>query len=241
MTYSIIKKSQLEDRKYLDSIFPKKWIDQRPELRYALSENQEYRVEVNKWLEFFDSKGWLTKNLIKRLQTANSWASFYSKINELRAGYFLETELGIKLNKYEANSTGEKNVEFKGTINDDEVYFEVKTPLNLNNRNFRCGSFNGSGKIIDCLNKANEQFSGSSLNIVVLSDDLKVPLSFDLLAQNTIWRLLNCGSYPKISTVLIVGNIYHEAMYRMRWAMNPNATFSLERGLFNNYEKIKKL
>ena len=80
----------------LDKIFDKQWLSSRKELQYPLEKNQDYRMEVNNWLQFFDKKGWLDQKLIKRLRNAVTWTSYYAKINELRAGYFFEEKLTNK-------------------------------------------------------------------------------------------------------------------------------------------------
>lgn len=225
----------------VDVIFGKKWLNSRSELQYPLGKNQEYRIEVNKWLKFFDKKKWLDEKLIKRLQSANTWSSYYSKINELRTGYFFEIKLNFVLTQYEAQTTKEKNVEFKGTINDIVVFIEVKTPLDLDRKLWKGGWFNSSDKVYDLLDKAIEQLPNNASAIVVFSDDLNVSLIDDTLAQNSIWTSFNSSDYQKVSAVCILGNIYHEYMYEMLWAINDNASFPLKEEIFKLYPKIEKL
>jgi hypothetical protein len=141
----------------LDDIFDETWLASRPELCYPLGENREYRKEVNKWLQFFNEKGWLDEKLIKRLRNSNTWTSFYSKINEFRAGYFLEKKLNFILSSYEVSTIDNKNVEFKGKVSDFDVFIEVKTPLDLNRKSQKGGWFNGSDKVCESLHKAVEQ------------------------------------------------------------------------------------
>ena len=112
--------------KPFDDVFPEHWISERPSLVYPLSKNQPYREEVTRWLAFFQQKGWLQAPVVTRLQSARSWASFYSKINEFRAGYFFETKLGVELQIYEAHTVSDHTVEFEGAYEGRKLFVEVK-------------------------------------------------------------------------------------------------------------------
>lgn len=225
----------------IDDIFGEKWLNSRLELQYPLVKNQEYRMEVNNWLIFFANKKWLDEKLIKRLQSANTWSSYYSKINELRTGYFFEIKLNFVLTQYEAPTTKGKNVDFKGTVNDAVVFIEVKTSLDLDRKLWKGGWFDGSDKVYDLLDKAIEQLPNDAPAIVVFSDDLNVSLYDDTSAQNSIWTSFNSPDYQKVSAVCILGNIYHGDTYKMLWAINDNASFSIKEEIFKRFPKIEKL
>jgi hypothetical protein len=223
--------------KLLTNIFPQDWITKRPQLKFPLSKNQEYMNEVEKWLQFFEVKGWLTESLKKRLRTATSWSSFYAKINELRAGYFFEKKLQFVLNEYESPTINGKNAEFKGKINGEEVFIEVKSPLKFERSSG--GSFDSSEEVREVLEKAIKQLPSGSMNIVVLSDDLDVSLFSDLNAQSSIITNFNGAEFEKISTVCILGNIFFEDMYKMIFAQNLNANIKLSSKNFRGFEEIK--
>jgi len=225
----------------LDKIFDKQWLSLRKELQYPLEKNQNYRVEVNNWLQFFDKKGWLDQKLIKRLRNARTWTSYYSKINELRAGYFFKEKLNFSISGYEAPTHDNKNVEFKGRVKSVDMFIEVKTPLDLDRKLYKGGWFNNNNKIYEVLDKAAEQLPDNASTIVVLSDDLNLPLLLDPLAQNSIWIIFNSTDYEKISAICILGNIFHEDMYKMLWATNSNAKKLIDEGIFSGFNKLHQL
>lgn len=230
--------SNKKEIKPLTDIFTEQWLNQRPELQYALGKNNYHINEVNKWLIFFQQKNWLNKHLIKRLQSARTWPSYYAKINELRAGYFFDEIVGIKLTDYEKLTIGNKNVEFEGVINNKNILIEVKTPLNLERKHYCGGSFNGSDKIREVIDKSIKQLPNNHITIVVLSDDLVVPLVEDLLAQNFIWNCFKSNTYQKISAICILGNIYKEDTYDMHYAVNPYAMKSIDSKIFEKFKLI---
>lgn len=225
----------------LDKIFNQQWLAQREKLQYPLGRNQDYRVEVNNWLQFFDKKGWLDISTIQRLRHANNWTSFYAKINELRAGYFFEKKLGCDLIKYEASTEDGKNIEFQGRIKGLDVFIEVKTHLDLDRESHKGGWFNNEDKIYDMVDKAIEQLPSNVTTIVVLSDDLDVPLLFDPLGQEAIWTSFNSAGADKIGAICILGNIYREHTYEMLWAANLNAQKPINGNIFQDFGKINKM
>ncbi len=230
----------------LDNIFDEQWLKERPELQYPLSKNQKYREEVNNWLHLFDAKKWLDDKLIKRLQNANTWTSYYSKINELRAGYFFEKKLNFVLSAYEVSTIDNKNVEFKGRVNGVDVFIEVKTPLHLKKKRSGWLNINGpwrKGDIIyeigKCLDKATKQLPDNAQSIVVLSDDFNVSL-FDCVQHilDNICILFDSYDYQKISALCILGDIYYENMYQMMWTGNDNTNHPISEDIFKGYNKI---
>lgn len=218
------------------TIFTKKWIKTR-KLEYPLLNNIIYINEINNWLNFFNDKGWLTNEIKKNLLHSTSWSSFYGKINELRVGYFFEKHLKFKLYDFESITINGKNADFKGKINNREVFIEVKSPLKLTKNSN--GSFDNSKKIINIISKANQQFHPNSINIVVLCDDLEVSLHDDLLAQATIISLFNRVEFNSISTICILGNIYNEDMYKMIFIQNANANERLRSENFQGFHEIR--
>lgn len=225
----------------LEKIFDSRWLSTRKELQYPLGRNQAYRIEVNKWLQFFDGKGWLDEGLVRRLRNANTWPSYYAKINELRAGYFFETQLNFQLTDYEFPTNAGKNVEFKGKTGDENIFIEVKTPLDLDRKTYRGGSFDSSDKIYDLLDRSSTQLPDGSRAIVVLSDDLNVPLFYDLLAWHSLWVAFNSSDYAKISAICILGNITHQEMYKMMWLVNPNAKTLVDPTMFRRFDQLPEM
>jgi hypothetical protein len=242
MTFSIIQKSQLDTiLAPFDTIFDKEWVLKRPNLQYPLVQNEPYRMEINKWMKFFQSKGWLTPTVIKRLRTSRTFESFYSKINEFRCGYFFEKILHFKLSGYEVRTINNKDVEFEGFIDDTKVIIEVKSPMDYPLDLMYCGSFNNSGKVFEVISKSIEKLPKDVPAIIVLSDGLNVTLFADPMAQNAVWKILENKDYKKISAICILGNIYHQDMYKIGWAVNSNANYPINEDIFAGYQKIPKL
>lgn len=221
----------------LDRIFNDSWKQnvRDGELRYAIG-SDKYRTEVNKWLIFFESKGWLDTRLKRKLRSAKTWPSYYSKVNELRAGYFFETKLNFSLTDHEFQTSKDRKVDFKGTKNKSDFFIEVKTPLDLDRRKYQGGSYNNSDKVYFLLDKALPQLPDDGKNIVVLSDDLKVPLLSDPLLKfnNTVETYFNSPESEKIGAVCVLGDIYHETMYKLDVTLNPNAKNPIDKIIFEN-------
>ena len=197
--------------KIYDEKFWKQCNDEK--LEYALKKNIKYEKEIEKWLLFFQKKNWLNEEKIKDLRSGKSFSSFYGKINEFRAGYYIEKKKKITLTEHESPTRNNRNVEFKGkSILDKDIFIEVKTPIKLIKP--KSGSFNNSDIVLKLLNKANKQLAKYGKRIVVLSDDLEVTLFYDLNALNSIKNKLS--SYENIDEVWILGNIFWEDLYRLK-------------------------
>lgn len=223
----------------IDKIFDDQWFNSKgklmPQLVYPLKRNPEFREEVEKWLTYFDNKGWLDQEMIKRLRMASSWLSFYSKMNELRAGYFFGNKLNFFLTKFNVPVL-RKNVDFEGTVNNSEIYIEVKTPTEANKKmgtKRESGSFDNTKVVYDLLKKATLQLPDAKYCIVVLSDYLNVSLLDDIkVRMYTIPGLFKLEDFKKISAVCILGNVYHETLYKMRLIINSNATCLVRENIF---------
>lgn len=207
---------------FIDQIFDANWFNSksksRSQLIYPLIKNLKFRKELEKWFIYFKNKGWLDQKMIKDLRRASSWPSFYSKINELRTGFFFEKILNFNLTKYHAPVLN-KNIEFEGEVNNHKIYIEVKTPTEINSKlenDRECISFDNSEIVTNLIRGSTSQLPNNEQNIVVLSDYLNVSLLNDIKVKKyTIPNLLNINEFKKISAVCILGNIYHETLYRM--------------------------
>lgn len=227
-----------------DRIFNDEWMDRMKKARvihndlYCALRKNEYRKEVNKWLIYFENKGWLNR-LKQRLRMATTWPSFYSKINELRTGYFFEHRLGFQLTEYEATTNERKNVDFKGIKDNTEFFIEVKTPLDLEQKNWKISKWDGDHEILvyNLLDKAIAQLPQNGSNIIVLCDDLKLPLFYDGTIIPSIKDFLN--SYDLIGSVCILGSIFLEDIYKKEYVLNPNATSPIEDSIFQEVEKVE--
>jgi len=228
------------DYKTLYNIFDKDWLNalQDKEFEDALVKNDDYKKEVNDWLDFFDKKKWLDEKLKNRLRSGKTWASFYSKINEIRMAFFFEKKLNFYLTDYESQTINNKNVEFKARINNLELCIEIKTLPDLIYKENLPIPEDVCDEIDKDLEKAVKQLPEDKPNIVVLADDLRMSLLDDPRAQNDLYCLLNSSEYQKISAVCVFGNISLERMYEMKWALNDNAKFLLSKEIFDNFLEL---
>lgn len=195
-----------------------------------------FREEFNKWVDFFEKKGFWSERLKKRILGSSDWYGFYSIINELKLGYFLEKKLGINIVDYEPITVNDKKVEFKGKAGSHDYYIELKTKIEKNKR--KSGSFNASDKTCYAFAEAQKQFLPITKNILFISNDLEVSLLDDVLAQNTVYDLLKQDKYKNISAVCLFGDIYIGNMYKLLYAINKYAINKISPNIFRNNERI---
>lgn len=220
---------------YLEEVFNTDWLNSLHDqtLKFALSQHSEYRCEVNRWLELFHEKGWLTDKTKQRLRQSHNWPSYYSKINELRVGFFIEKFLGLRLVEYEAKTVKNKNVEFKCvSINEQVVFAEVKTPLNLERFGLTPQKMNNVDLIRQLIKKAAIQLGERKPSLVVLADDLNFPLLNDLRTQSAIKEIWQDPSLHTVSATCFMGGIFQETMYDIVWSINPHALQLIDENLF---------
>lgn len=198
-----------------------------------------FRTELNKWIKFFEDKSFWSESLKKRILGSSNWYAFYSTLNELKLGYFVENNLGIIVEEYEAKTNNNKNVEFRGKNKKNEKCFiELKTKIKENKSEF--GHFNASGKACQAFADANKQFPRGHMNLLFMSNDLEVSLFSDVAAQNTVWNLLQQKKFSNISAVCLFGDIYMENMYKLYYAINGQAIKKINPNIFKNCKKIYK-
>lgn len=220
----------------LDELFTNDWLNQRPALQYALRENIEYREEINRWFLLAQSKGWLDKSAVNRLRNANNWPSLYSKTNEFRAAYFLESYLDFSLTGCEIQMPNGKRADFESYSNGQKIFIHIKTPLDLGPR--KGSSFDDTNLALEMLDLVIPQLSENDSNIVVLSDDTAVTLLIQRMAQVAIRDTFNGFEYSNISAVMLLGSIYQEEMYKMLWAINPNAQHPISPSIFLDFSEM---
>ena len=201
---------------------------------------RKFRKEMNKWLTLAGKKGWLDESLINTIRNTKDWYDFYSNINNRKTAWFIENKLKLSIVEFEPGGSGKKKVDLKAyLLNNQGLYIEVKSPMEIVESKRKGGSFNYSLKIQRCFERASEQFLDHQANFLILTNDTSPPLQNDLLAQNHIYELFS--NFSKISAVGILGNIYIGEMYRFEWAVNENAGFLIDPSIFKGFSKIYKL
>lgn len=165
-----------------DSVFNKaKWLGKdyfpsRPELK----------EEVNKWLEFIESK-----NQLKRYKSRLNSSRLKERdgaLGEVRAAYTMEIKLKYPVIKWEEKTVGNQNVDFVIPNGDEDIYCEVKTPIweseltkkeRLGGRKDQPKYIQAEGRFVAswrniryALKKSRPKFLPSSKNLVILTPDL---------------------------------------------------------------------
>lgn len=87
----------------------------------------EWKEEVNKWLEFIESKNQL-KRYRSRLNSPRP-KQRDGALGEIRAAYTMEIKLKYPVIKWEEKTVGNQDVDFVILNGDDDIYCEVKTPI----------------------------------------------------------------------------------------------------------------
>ena len=168
----------------------------------------EWKEEVNKWLEFIESK-----NQLKRYKSRLNSSRIKERdgaLGEIRAAYTMEIKLKYPVIKWEEKTAGNQNVDFVINSGDDDIYCEVKTPIweseltqkeRLSGRKDKPKYIQGEGRwvatwknIRKAIEKSGPKFLPNCKNLVILTPDLLVNPSINL----------NIGIDPDIYTALFL-------------------------------------
>ena len=148
----------------------------------------EWKEEVNKWLEFIESKNQL-KGYKSRLNSSRL-KERDGALGEIRAAYTMEIKLKYPVINWEEKTVGNHNVDFVTLNGDDDIYCEVKTPIwesELTQKE-RLGGRKDKPKYIDAearwvatwkniryaIEKSRPKFLPNCKNLVILTPDLIV-------------------------------------------------------------------
>lgn len=195
---------------------------------------------MDKWIELIHRKGWLSSSLTKRIRNTKDWYQFYGNINDLRAIWFIENKLHLNVVGFEPVGRGSRILECKASLPDgQDLYVEVKSPLELSENKRKGGAYNYSHKVARHLRRASEKFLDNEANIVILTNDTSPPLQDDVSAQNHIYELFPL--YPKISAVGLLGTVFIDDLYEFHWAINESAQTVIEERIFDGFSQICKL
>lgn len=87
--------------------------------------SMEWKIEINKKLEFIKSKNELNR-FLKRLNATKTQRD--EALAEILAAYMLEEKLNYKIIDWERTTLGSRNVDFVIMADFQEIYCEVKSP-----------------------------------------------------------------------------------------------------------------
>jgi hypothetical protein len=149
----------------------------------------EWKSEYNKWLVFVQNKGQLERYLPRINDSKTRRDEAFA---EIASGYILETRLNYPVIDWERKTVGGRDVDFVICDNIGEIYCEVKSPgweseitqeERRNGRKDLPKYISGDGRAIApwqniryAIKKAYPKFLPTCKNLVVMYDDLFVPI-----------------------------------------------------------------
>lgn len=214
--------------------------------------NISWKNEIEKWLLYVNNKGELDR-FIPRLTKMDS-----RKINEAHAeissAYLLESILNLEVIGWEVPTNSDKNVDFTIDLNSEEVYCEVKSPSWTSelSKKEKLGIRKDQGKYIKnearwfghwvniryAIKKAYPKFLSNCNNLVIIQDDLFVPIlafptdtqiGIALFEDQSIYNnekgyFVN-SDYENVGGILFIdiNPTSRNKVYKYKFIKNPNA------------------
>lgn len=214
--------------------------------------NESWKIEIEKWLLYIKNKGELDRYL-PRLTKMNS-RKINEALAEISSAYLLEVKLNFKVTDWDVPTIRDQNVDFTIALYSKDVYCEVKSPSwqsELSDKE-KLGIRKAQGKykrnevrffghwrnIRYAIKKAYPKFLSNCYNLVIIQDDLIVPiLNFPTNIQIEIALFEKQGIYDNEKGVFIsndyanVGGVLfidinpssQENIYKSKFKDNPNA------------------
>ena len=214
--------------------------------------NESLKNEIEKWLLYIKNKGELDRYL-PRLTKMNS-RKINEALAEISSAYLLEVKLNFKVTDWDVPTIRDQNVDFTIALYSKDVYCEVKSPSwqsELSDKE-KLGIRKAQGKykrnevrffghwrnIRYAIKKAYPKFLSNCYNLVIIQDDLIVPiLNFPTDIQIEIALFEKQGIYDNEKGVFInndyanVGGVLfidinpssQENIYKSKFKDNPNA------------------
>jgi len=153
-------------------------------------ENKAWKKEIEKWLIYIKGKGELDR-FKPRLQKME-YRKIKETLAEISSAYLLEEILNYKVTDWEVDTANNSNVEFTIKKDSKDIYCEVKSPSwqsELSDAE-KVGKRKKQGKYINnevrwfghwkniryAIKKAYPKFLKDCYNLVILQDDLFVPI-----------------------------------------------------------------
>ena len=214
--------------------------------------NESLKNEIEKWLLYIKNKGELDRYL-PRLTKMNN-RKINEALAEISSAYLLEVKLNFKVTDWDVPTIRDQNVDFTIILYSKDVYCEVKSPSwqsELSDKE-KLGIRKAQGKykrnevrffghwrnIRYAIKKAYPKFLSNCYNLVIIQDDLIVPiLNFPTNIQIEIALFEKQGIYDNEKGVFIdndyanVGGVLfidinpssQESIYKYKFEDNPNA------------------
>ena len=214
--------------------------------------NISWKNEIEKWLLYVNNKGELDR-FIPRLTKMDS-RKINEALAEISSAYLLESILNLKVIGWEVPTNSDKNVDFTIDLNSEEVYCEVKSPSwtselskkeKLGGRkdqrkyiHLECRSFGHWKNIRYTIKKAYPKFLSNCNNLVIIQDDLFVPIlafptdtqiEIALFEDQSVYNnekgyFVN-SDYENVGGILFIdiNPTSRNKVYKYKFIKNPNA------------------
>jgi len=214
--------------------------------------NISWKNEIEKWLLYVNNKGELDR-FIPRLTKMDS-RKINEALAEISSAYLLESILNLKVIGWEVPTNSDKNVDFTIDLNSEEVYCEVKSPSWTSelSKKEKLGIRKDQGKYIKnearwfghwvniryAIKKAYPKFLSNCNNLVIIQDDLFVPIlafptdtqiEIALFEDQSVYNnekgyFVN-SDYENVGGILFIdiNPTSRNKVYKYKFIKNPNA------------------
>lgn len=214
--------------------------------------NISWKNEIEKWLLYVNNKGELDR-FIPRLTKMDS-RKINEALAEISSAYLLESILNLKVIGWEVPTNSDKNVDFTIDLNSEEVYCEVKSPSWTSelSKKEKLGIRKDQGKYMKnearwfghwvniryAIKKAYPKFLSNCNNLVIIQDDLFVPIlafptdtqiEIALFEDQSVYNnekgyFVN-SDYENVGGILFIdiNPTSRNKVYKYKFIKNPNA------------------
>jgi hypothetical protein len=214
--------------------------------------NDSWKNEIEKWLLYINNKGELDR-FLPRLTKMDS-RKINEALAEISSAYLLESILNLKVTGWEVPTNSDKNVDFTIDLNSEEVYCEVKSPSWTSelSKKEKLGIRKDQGKYIKnearwfghwvniryAIKKAYPKFLSNCNNLVIIQDDLFVPIlafptdtqiEIALFEDQSVYNnekgyFVN-SDYENVGGILFIdiNPTSRNKVYKYKFIKNPNA------------------
>jgi hypothetical protein len=214
--------------------------------------NVSWKNEIEKWLSYIKNKEELDR-FIPRLTKMKS-RKRSETLAEISSAYLLESIFNLKVTDWEVPTNSNKNVDFTIYLNSEEIYCEVKSPSWTSelSKKEKLGIRKAQGKYIKnearwfghwvniryAIKKAYPKFLSNCNNLVIIQDDLFVPIlafptdtqiEIALFEDQSVYNnekgyFVN-SDYENVGGILFIdiNPTSRNKVYKYKFIKNPNA------------------
>ena len=214
--------------------------------------NESWKNEIEKWLLYIKNKGELER-YIPRLAQMNG-RKIWETLAEISSAYLIESILNFKVTDWDVPTICDQNVDFTIALYSKEIYCEVKSPSWQSelSKKEKLGIRKAQGKykknevrffghwknIRNAIKKAYPKFLSNCNNLVIIQDDLFVPIldfptdtqiEIALFEEQAVYNnekgVFVGNDYENVGGVLLIdiNPTSRNKVYKYKFIKNPNA------------------